>query len=229
MSAGHAVSSATSIVYINAAVGGRSRRSTWAAVAINNYATISGSHPTWEQLLEREHRFLHWAVPASLINPVANGLTLRHKSCCTLSPCIHQTRFAIMASSSRRVPPPQTYGAVPTSPTRSTGSHTPMNSLGQQQQYQQPLYGARPPARSPSTGSSAHMHQQRGAVAQDVATGAIGGGYGPYAVSITSWHLHHHADLYSSTTRKQTGRMRPRDSALRRHPKHLMRCGRVRG
>ncbi|KAF7968462.1 hypothetical protein HWV62_30551 [Athelia sp. TMB] len=53
-----------------------------------------------------------------------------------------------------------------------------MNSLGQQQQYQQQPYGPRAPSRTPSVGSSAYQH---GRAAQDVATGAIGGGYGPYS------------------------------------------------
>jgi beta-glucan synthesis-associated protein KRE6 len=79
-----------------------------------------------------------------------------------------------MANSSRRVAPLQEYYAVPQSP-RSRG-HVPMNSMPQP-------YGPRPPARSSSIGSTSRVPASRGAVAQGVATGAIGGGYGPYSVS----------------------------------------------
>lgn len=104
------------------------------------------------------------------------------------------TTSVLMASSSRRVPPPpspQEYYAVPQSPTRSTGGHTPMNSIQQQQQQQhlQQPQGPRPSNRSPSIGSASQTH--RGAVTQ-VATGAIGGGYGPYSVRLlhTLHHIH---------------------------------------
>lgn len=43
---------------------------------------------------------------------------------------------------------------------------------------------SRPPARSSSIGS--HFQSGRGAIAQGVATGAIGGGYGPYSVCLAS-------------------------------------------
>jgi len=76
----------------------------------------------------------------------------------------------LMANTSRRVPlPPQQYAAVPQSPksaipaSRSKSKSKP-----------------RPPIRSSSAGS--HMHSGRGAIAQGVATGAIGAGYGPYSV-----------------------------------------------
>ncbi|KAI0316822.1 glycoside hydrolase family 16 protein [Amylostereum chailletii] len=78
-----------------------------------------------------------------------------------------------MAYSSRRIPPPKpsNYYAVPQSPQgASTYRRT---STGRNQ-------------RSPSTGSNAPMTQPRHDMAQGVATGSIGGGYGPYAHNTAS-------------------------------------------
>jgi beta-glucan synthesis-associated protein KRE6 len=80
-----------------------------------------------------------------------------------------------MANPSRRAPPPQEYYAVPQSP-RSQG-HGPTSGMSQQ-------YAPRPPARSPSGASTSHAPVSRGVIAQGVATGAIGGGYGPYSVRL---------------------------------------------
>lgn len=51
------------------------------------------------------------------------------------------------------------------------------------QPYSSQPYGPRPPNRSRSTGSSQVPLNSRGHVTQGVATGAIGGAYGPYSVS----------------------------------------------
>ena len=98
--------------------------------------------------------------------------------------------FFLMANPSRRVPPPsqQEYYAVPQSP-RSVG-HGPMQSITQPysptQPYNSQPYGPRPPIRSRSTGSTQVPPNSRGHVTQGVATGAIGGAYGPYSVSFLS-------------------------------------------
>ena len=82
--------------------------------------------------------------------------------------------YSLMANSSRRAPPPQEYYAVPQSP-KSLG-YGQTNSMSQS-------YGPRPPPGPSSTGSTSRVPASRGgAIAQGVATGAIGGGYGPYSV-----------------------------------------------
>jgi hypothetical protein len=75
-----------------------------------------------------------------------------------------------MVPQQQRRPPPsaQEYYAVPQSPQGSS----------MQAPYNQ---SRRPPARSGSAGSQ--MQSGRGAIAQGVASGQIGGGYGPYSVS----------------------------------------------
>ncbi|KAL0960926.1 hypothetical protein HGRIS_005933 [Hohenbuehelia grisea] len=81
-----------------------------------------------------------------------------------------------MPAPSRRVPPPQahpqqTYAAVPTSPRSAT--NTPRT------QY---IQHSRPPARTSSANSrSNNIQAGRGAIAHGVASGQIGGGYGPYS------------------------------------------------
>jgi hypothetical protein len=74
-----------------------------------------------------------------------------------------------MVPQQQRRPPPsaQEYYAVPQSPQGSS--------------MQAPYNQSRPPARSGSAGSQ--MQSGRGAIAQGVASGQIGGGYGPYSVS----------------------------------------------
>ena len=68
----------------------------------------------------------------------------------------------------QRKPPqsPQEYYAVPQSPAKMTGSQS----------------AARPAARSTSLNSQ--FQSGRGAIAQGVATGAIGSSYGPYSVRL---------------------------------------------
>ncbi|KAH7920476.1 glycoside hydrolase family 16 protein [Leucogyrophana mollusca] len=75
-----------------------------------------------------------------------------------------------MVPQQRRPPPSsaQDYYAVPQSPQGSS-----------MQASQAPYNASRPPARTPSAGSQ--MQSGRGAIAQGVASGAIGGGYGPYS------------------------------------------------
>ena len=73
-----------------------------------------------------------------------------------------------MVPQQRRPPPSaQDYYAVPQSP---------------QTSMQGPYNQSRPPARSRSSGSQ--MQPGRGAIAQGVANGQIGSGYGPYSVSL---------------------------------------------
>ena len=67
-----------------------------------------------------------------------------------------------MSGAPRRVPPPQVYSQVPSSPPRGPSYNTPLNASAQQ--------------RNPY-GRSAHEETVQG-----VQSGAIGGGYGPYSV-----------------------------------------------
>lgn len=77
--------------------------------------------------------------------------------------------FSTLMVPQQRRPPQsaQEYYAVPQSPQGSS--------------MQGPFNQSRPPARSASSGSQ--MQSGRGAIAQGVASGQIGGGYGPYSVS----------------------------------------------
>lgn len=75
-----------------------------------------------------------------------------------------------MANSSRRVPPSATsqYYAVPQSPRRRSSANHAQYSTG--------------PSRNPSSNGH-YSHQGQTDITADVAAGAIGAGYGPYAVS----------------------------------------------
>ncbi|KAK1225405.1 hypothetical protein PQX77_011654 [Marasmius sp. AFHP31] len=73
-------------------------------------------------------------------------------------------------------PAPAHYAAVPTSPGRSA-------------RYSQQSQPSQPTPRSPQPHGNRAVQRSRGALAQSVATGAVGGMYGPYA---------HHANSYDS-------------------------------
>lgn len=130
-----------------------------------------------------------------------------------------------MANPSRRVPPPsqQEYYAVPQSP-RSVG-HGPMQSITQPYNPTQP-YGSQPygprPNRSRSVGSGQVPHNYRGHVTQGVATGAIGGAYGPYSVSsLSAISIYAIKPCMHSTIRSTMVFTIPHDSANLLLQKHL--------
>ncbi|KAF9497733.1 glycoside hydrolase family 16 protein [Pleurotus eryngii] len=92
-----------------------------------------------------------------------------------------------MANSSRRVPVPhpgpQDYAAVPTSPRSVMNNNSSNNNYYANANYAQQLPSQTPsrtPSRTPSSGSR-KVRSGRGAIAHGVASGQIGGGYGPYS------------------------------------------------
>ncbi|KAF9005293.1 hypothetical protein BDZ89DRAFT_1145312 [Hymenopellis radicata] len=91
----------------------------------------------------------------------------------------HRTHINMAANSSRRpMPPSSDYTAVSQQSPRMSGS-----------QYNP----ARPPQRSTSA-ASVHVQQGRSSVAQGVASGAIGGAYGPY-----SYNPQQSKDMYNAS------------------------------